>query len=91
VEVTSVEQALALARAGAEALQLERFSVAAVAQCRVELDALDLHPLLLAAGGVTEANAAEYARAGADVLVSSAPYQAPPVDVQVLVRKLPAP
>lgn len=87
VEVTSIEQALALARAGAEALQLERFSVAAVAECRAALDALDLHPLLLAAGGVTEANAADYARVGADVLVSSAPYQAPPVDVQVLVRK----
>lgn len=89
VEVTSIEQALGFAKAGAEALQLERFSPGAIAQCRAELEALQLRPLLLAAGGVTESNAADYARAGADVLVSSAPYQALPADVQVVVRKLP--
>jgi molybdenum transport protein len=88
--VTNIEQALALALAGAEALQLERFSVAAVAECRALLTARELRPLLLAAGGVTAANAADSARAGADVLVSSAPYRAPPADVHVLVRNLPA-
>jgi len=88
VEVTTIEQACALAAAGAEALQLEHLSAAAVAECRTLLGTLGLSPLLLVAGGVTEANAAEYARAGADVLVSSAPYQAPPADVKVVVRQL---
>ena len=87
VEVTTIEQACALAAAGAEALQLEHLTAAAVAECRTRLAALGLRPLLLAAGGVTEANAGEYARAGADVLVSSAPYQAPPADVKVVVRR----
>lgn len=89
VEVTDLEQALALAKRGVEALQLEHFSAAEVAECRARLDSLGLRPLLLVAGGVTALNAAALARAGADVLVSSAPYQAPPADVQVLVRKLP--
>jgi len=88
VEVTTIEQACALAAAGAEALQLEHFSASAVAECRALLGTLGLHPLLLAAGGVTEANAGDYARAGADVLVSSAPYQAPPSDVKVVVRQV---
>jgi molybdenum transport protein len=43
---------------------------------------------LLAAGGVNESNAAAFARAGADVLVTSAPYQARPADVKVLVRRI---
>lgn len=88
VEVTTIEQACALAAAGAEALQLEHLSAAAVAECRALLGTLGLRPLLLVAGGVTEANAGDYARAGADVLVSSAPYQALPADVKVLVRPL---
>ncbi len=90
VEVLSVEEALAFAVRGAEALQLERFSPPQVAECKAALASAKLRPLLLAAGGVTEVNAADYARAGADVLVSSAPYQAAPADVRVVVRKLPA-
>jgi len=86
VEVTTMDQACAFATAGAEALQLEHFSAPAVAQCKALLGTLGLRPLLLAAGGVTEANAADYARAGADVLVSSAPYQARPMDVKVTMH-----
>jgi len=39
--------------------------------------------VLAPAGGVTVHNALDYARAGADLLVSSAPYHAPPADVKV--------
>jgi molybdenum transport protein len=41
--------------------------------------------VIAAAGGVTVDNATEYARAGADVLVTSAPYHAPPLDVTVRI------
>lgn len=40
-------------------------------------------PVVAVAGGVSLANAEAYAATGAQVLVSSAPYQAPPKDVQV--------
>jgi len=43
-----------------------------------------LRPLIAPAGGVTAANALDCARAGADLLVSSAPYFAPPADVKVV-------
>jgi molybdenum transport protein len=85
VEVTTLDDALALAAAGAEALQLERFSPSDVATCKARLEAAGLRPLLLAAGGVNEVNAAAFARAGATVLVSSAPYQAAPADVKVSI------
>ena len=38
---------------------------------------------IAAAGGINSANAEHYARAGADILVTSAPYFAPPRDVAV--------
>ena len=40
-------------------------------------------PLLAAAGGIHAGNAGAYAEAGADLLVTSSPYWAPPRDVQV--------
>jgi molybdenum transport protein len=86
-EVTTLQEALALAEAGAEALQLEHFSPPEVASCKARLDAAGLRPLLLAAGGVNVTNAAAFARAGAQVLVSSAPYQAAPADVKVVITR----
>lgn len=83
VEVGSDEAAFEAARAGAEVLQLERFSPDALAALRARLDAAGLPVRLAPAGGVTLANAVAYARAGADLLVSSSPYFAPPADVAV--------
>lgn len=84
VEVTDADEAVRLAAAGVEVLQLERFSPAALAALRERLHDQGLHPLLAPAGGVKLDNAVAYARAGADLLVSSAPYLAPPADVKVV-------
>ena len=83
VEVGDGTEALRWAQAGADVLQLEKFSPTAVADCRREIDALPIRPLLAAAGGVRADNAAAYVAAGADMLVTSAPFTAPPRDVQV--------
>lgn len=83
VEVGSLEEALAMATSGADVLQLERFTPEAVRQCKMTLHTSRLHPTLAVAGGVNAANAVAYAEAGADILVSSAPYHAPPRDVEV--------
>ena len=40
---------------------------------------------LAAAGGINAANAAAYAQAGADIIVTSQPYVARPRDVQVRI------
>ena len=85
VETADADEALALASQGVEVLQLERFSPADVAALRARLQAAGLAPLLAPAGGVTEANAVAYARAGAALLVSSAPYFAAPADVKVSI------
>ena len=85
VEVNDVETALAFARAGADILQLEKFPPDSVARVVAALGALAHRPLIVAAGGVIVTNAAAFAAAGADVLATSAPYTAPPRDVQVTV------
>jgi len=88
VEVLSAEEALVWARAGAEILQLEKFTPAAVAACRDLLASHDLHPILAAAGGIHPGNAGAYAASGARLLVSSWPYSAPPRDVAVNLAPL---
>ncbi len=86
VEVGSFEDAIAMAQAGADVLQLERFTPAQLQALRASLSSLSLTPMLAPAGGVTLANAVEFARAGADFLVSSSPYFAPPADIRVVLR-----
>lgn len=90
VEVGTEDEALVMARAGADVLQLERFTPPQLKALRGTLSAQGLHPMLAPAGGVTLANAVDYARAGADFLVSSAPYFAPPADIKVRLHPLTA-
>ncbi len=86
VEVSSLEEAVIWAEAGADVLQTEKFSVETVSLLAARLAALPSKPLLAAAGGVNAANAAAYASAGADMIVTSAPYSAPPLDVAVRIE-----
>ena len=83
VEVRDITEAVIWAQAGAGVLQLEKFSPAAVRDCRQRLAESGLRPLLAVAGGITAANAADYVAAGAGLLVTSAPFAAPPRDVAV--------
>lgn len=90
VEVKTLDDALAARAAGANVLQLEKFPPPLVADLTARL-ARDggPQPVIAAAGGITAANAAAYARAGAHVLVTSSPYAATPADVQVTIAAMP--
>lgn len=83
VEVDSIEGALLWAAAGVDLLQLEKFPPMQIKQCREQLLQQGRLPLIAAAGGVNLDNAGEYAACGADLLVTSWPYQARPKDIQV--------
>ena len=85
VETGDDEEALALARLGVDVLQLERFDPARLAALKARLHAEGLGSRLAPAGGVTLDNALAFAAAGADLLVSSVPYFAPPSDVRVRI------
>lgn len=86
VEVGTEELALAWAKAGADVIQTEKFAPDAVASVAQALTGLKPRPLIAAAGGINADNAALYARAGADILVTSAPYWGKPADVSVKIE-----
>ncbi|MFP4244252.1 MAG: ModD protein [Ectothiorhodospira sp.] len=82
VEVDAHDEALEAADAGADVLQAEKFPLAELARLADELTRFP-GVRLAAAGGIHADNAADHIRAGARILVTSAPYTAPPRDVSV--------
>ncbi|MDR3515107.1 MAG: ModD protein [Azospirillaceae bacterium] len=94
VETDSVEEALALAQAGVDVIQLEKLAPDQVAAVVTRLRgsaaaAPGAAPVVAAAGGIDDGNAAAYAATGCDVLVTSAPYFGKPLDIQVKFRRNP--
>jgi len=83
VEVTSAAAVIAAARAGFDVIQAEKFAPEAIAQVIAAVHTSTPRPLVAGAAGINPDNAAAYARAGADVLVTSSPYTAGPADVAV--------
>ncbi|AWL98758.1 ModD protein [Bradyrhizobium amphicarpaeae] len=86
IEVKTADAALAAAVAGFDVIQAEKFSpaeIAALVRRMASMAYARERPIVAAAGGVNAGNAADYAAAGADVLVTSSPYLASPKDVQV--------
>jgi len=88
VEAESVDEAVWFAGAGVDSLQLDKLTPEQVAEAVRAIADMPHRPLVAVAGGVTEANAAAYAAAGADLLVTSAPYAAPLADIGVAVSLL---
>jgi molybdenum transport protein len=81
VEVASPDEALVWA--GADVLQLEKFTPEQVAATAAALAERGSGAVVAAAGGINARNAEAFARAGARLLVTTAPHLAPPRDVQV--------
>jgi molybdenum transport protein len=89
IEVTNSETAVAAAVAGFDVVQAEKLApaqiVSLVAQLKTLTHVQSRRPMVAAAGGVNAGNVAAYARAGADIAVTSSPYLARPCDVQVQI------
>lgn len=84
IEVGSIEEALAAE--AADVIQLEKFTPAMLAELVKKIRKRpDGRPVIAPAGGINAMNAADYAAAGADILVTSSPYQAKPTDIQVRI------
>jgi molybdenum transport protein len=88
VEADTVDEAVLFANSGVDCVQLDRMSPDQVAEAVRAITALPRRPAVAATGGIHEGNAAAYAAAGADMLVTSAPYTAPPLDVKVTLSRL---
>ncbi len=84
IEVASLTEALEAVRQKADILQLEKFKPDQIKELMARLPQ-GAKTKIIAAGGITAANAADYACTGAAVLVTSAPYYAKPADVKVSI------
>ena len=87
-EAANLDDAILLAQAGVEILRVDKMTPDQVAAVSKALEAVSPRPLLAAAGGINASNAAAYAAAGADLLVTSSPYYAAPRDVKVRIAPL---
>lgn len=88
VELDDAFAALDWFEAGVDIVQLEKMSPPAVEIIARQLAASGKHGRIAAAGGINPGNAEAYARAGAGILVTSAPYFAPPRDVAVTLTPI---
>ena len=88
IEVNALEDAFAAVQAGADVLQFDKVTPTQLRVWCPQLRALHPRLGLLAAGGVNDQNAADYATSGVDALVTSSLHHAPPADVGVQVGPL---
>src|SRR5208283_3591378 len=83
MEAASVDEARETIEAGFDVVQLEKFAIPAVAEVAAFARGYAPQTVIAAAGGVNASNAGAYVRAGAGLIVTSAPYSAPPREVKV--------
>ncbi|MDO5116755.1 MAG: ModD protein [Synergistaceae bacterium] len=82
-EADCPEEAMRWLRAGVEMIQCERFSLEELAAFVKEAKPLNPRAVIAAAGGVNAENAAEFAAAGVDILVTSWVYFGKPEDIKM--------
>lgn len=82
IEAHSIEEALVVVNSGADAIQLDKIPLDRFAEYAGQCRAINPNICIIAAGSVNGTNAGAYAKAGADVLVTSWMYFAPPADIK---------
>ncbi|MBN2870359.1 MAG: ModD protein [Campylobacterales bacterium] len=88
IEAADIAEALKFASWGADVLQLEKFSLTKLSDAVRILRADYPNLTLIATGGISAKNIAEYAATGVDMIVTSSPYSAQPADIKVKIEPL---
>ena len=86
VEADTIEEALLIAGSGADIVQLDKIIPVELAAAVTAIRAANPNILISAAGGINEANAAEYAVTGIDIIVLSSVYFGKPSDIGVRIQ-----
>lgn len=88
VEVDNIEDALTIAESGIDVIQLDKFSVADIKKLSKELSKTGRKVKLAAAGNITIRNIQDYAASGADIIVTSWPYNGEPADMKISIQPI---
>lgn len=83
VEADNIEQAHLAIKAGADIIQLDKFSLNDVQRLQQEINKSQCQCRLSVAGGINLHTITDYAKTGVSIFVTSAPYYAPPRDIKV--------
>ncbi|MEQ5226717.1 ModD protein [Proteus cibi] len=83
VEADDIEQAREALKAQPDILQLDKFSIEEITQLQQEAPEIAPHCHLSIAGGINLNTIENYAQTGITLMVTSAPYYAPPTDIKV--------
>lgn len=87
VEVDNLEDAHYFASLGADILQCEKVDFETLREC-VALKEEFTNIAISATGGINLENVSQFAKTGVDLIVTSSPYHAKPLDIKVQMRKL---
>lgn len=85
VEADSAEEALRIAKAGADVVQVDKMPVDELAALVREIRAACPGVAISAAGGINAENAAAYAATGIDIIVMSSVYFGKPSDIKAVI------
>jgi molybdenum transport protein len=85
VEADTAEEALRIAAAGADVVQVDKMPVAQLAELVAEIRRCCPNVAISAAGGINADNAAEYAATGIDIIVLSSVYFGKPSDISATI------
>lgn len=85
METETLEDALRFAAMGADILQLEKMTLTQLSNAVREIRFAYPPITLIATGGISAKNIAQYAATGVDMIVTSSPYTAKPADIKVRI------
>jgi molybdenum transport protein len=88
IEAGDIAEALKFASMGADILQLEKLPLTKLSDAVQILRNDYPHITLIATGGISVKNIAEYAATGVDMIVTSSPYNAQSADIKVTIEPL---
>ena len=88
IETDTIEEALLIARSGADIVQLDKMAPTELTAAVSAIRPANPYILISAAGGINEANAAEYAATGIDIIVLSSVYFGKPSDIGVTIQPI---
>lgn len=88
VEAESAEEALRIAGAGVDVVQMDKLAPAELRQLAAEVRAMGREVKISATGGINEENVAQYAASGVDIIVLSSVYFGKPADIGAIIAPI---
>ena len=88
IEAHNYQNAINFVKAGFDFIQLDKFPPEDVGKFVREAKRINENSVIVAAGNIVLANVEEYAKTGADALVTSSLYFGPPADIKAEIVKL---